>query len=286
MLAQFITNGLISGGAYSLIAIGYTMIYGIGKLINFAHGELYMGGAYCFYLFYIVLGWDIYSSTLLAVIAGGVLGMGLERVAYRPFKGSSRLVPLITTIGASTFLRAAVTLLFDLNTKSLLKNASFQEPFSILGINITPVQGLTIVVSLGLMSLLTVVLKKTRVGKAIRATAEDRASASYVGIDTDRITSITFAIGGLMAAVAGILVGYDQNISPNMGILAGFKGFTAAVLGGIGSIPGAALGGICIGLAENLGAAYISSAYKDSISFAMLVLVLLYKPRGILGEKQ
>jgi len=285
MIAQLITNGLLAGAAYSLIAIGYTMIYGVGKLINFAHGELYMGGAYCFYLFYIVLGWDIYSSCLVAMGTGALLGIVLEKVVYRPFKKSSRLVPLITTIGASIFLKAMAMLFFGVQTKSLLKGASFQQSFSVLGITFTPVQGLTVVICLGLMLILGVTLKKTKIGKAIRATAEDRTSASYVGIDTDRSTSITFAIGGFLAAIAGILVGYDQNISPTMGVLAGFKGFTAAVLGGIGNIPGAVVGGFCIGLAENLGAGYISSAYKDSISFIILLFILIVKPRGIFGGK-
>jgi branched-chain amino acid transport system permease protein len=285
MIAQLITNGLLAGAAYSLIAIGYTMIYGVGKLINFAHGEFYMGGAYCFYLFYIILGWDIYSSCFVAMGTGALLGIVLERIVYRPFKKSSRLVPLITTIGASTFLKAMAMLLFGVETKSLLKGASFQQSFSVLGIIFTPVQGLTMVICLGLMLILGVTLKKTKIGKAIRATAEDRSSASYVGIDTDRITCITFAIGGFLAAIAGILVGYDQNISPTMGLLAGFKGFTAAVLGGIGNIPGAVVGGLCIGLAENLGAGYISSAYKDSISFIILLFILIVKPRGIFGGK-
>ena len=163
MIAQLITNGLLAGAAYSLIAIGYTMIYGVGKLINFAHGELYMGGAYCFYLFYIVLGWDIYSSCLVAMGTGALLGIVLERVVYRPFKKSSRLVPLITTIGASTFLKAMAMLLFGVETKSLLKGASFQQSFSVLGIIFTPVQGLTMVICLGLMLILGVTLKKTKI---------------------------------------------------------------------------------------------------------------------------
>ncbi|MBM4305212.1 MAG: branched-chain amino acid ABC transporter permease [Deltaproteobacteria bacterium] len=285
MLTQIIFNGLIAGSAYSLIALGYTMIYGVGRLINFAHGELYMGAAYCFFLFYIQLDWNIYSSFFGAILIGALLGIALERIAYRPFKESSRLIPLITTIGASTFLKAVAILFFGVQAKTLLKYAYFQPSFDFLGATLTPVQGYTLISSLGLMALLALVLKRTRFGKAIRATAEDRISASHLGIDTDEVTSITFAIGGLLAAVAGILVGYDQNITPTMGILAGFKGFTAAVLGGIGNIPGAVIGGFCIGLAENLGAAYLSSANKDSISFAILLLILLFKPSGILGKK-
>lgn len=285
MLSQLIVNGLIAGGAYSLIAIGYSMIYGVGKFINFAHGELYLGGAYCFYLLYNIFEWNIGISFSLAIIFGILLGLILERVAYRPFNKLSRLVPLITTIGASTFLKAMVMVLFGLQTHSLLKGDGFQVSFHMMGITFTPIQIVTVLTSLVLMLCLGIFLKKTKIGKAIRATAENRLSANYVGIDTDRISQITFGIGGLLAAVAGILVGFDQNIHPNMGILAGFKGFTAAVLGGIGNIPGAALGGFCIGIVENLGAGYLSSEYKDSISFVILLLILFFKPQGILGEK-
>jgi branched-chain amino acid transport system permease protein len=285
MFLQFLLNGIIAGSAYSLIAIGYTMIYGVGRLINFAHGELYMGAAFAFYYCYIVLNLNLFLSFSLGMMVGGILGVVLERVAYRPFKECSRLVPLITTIGASTFLRALAAMLFGVETRTLLKGESFQYPLSFGGITLTPVQLVIIGSSLGLMTLLAVLLKKTRTGKALRATAQDRAAAHYVGIDTDRITSLTFAVGGLLAAVAGILVGYDQNISPTMGVLAGFKGFSAAVLGGIGSITGAVLGGFCLGLAENLGAGYIASVYKDSISIAILLLILLFRPQGLWGEK-
>ncbi|NCB19815.1 MAG: branched-chain amino acid ABC transporter permease [Bacteroidia bacterium] len=285
MLSQLIINGLIAGGVYSLIAIGYTMIYGVGKFINFAHGELYLCGAYCFYFFYTVIGWPMGVSFALALIAGVFLALILEKVAYRRFSNSSRLVPLITTIGASTFLKALVMLLFGLQTHSLLKGSGYQPSLNLAGTSITPIQVATVFTSLALMLTLAIFLKGTKVGKAIRATAENRLSAGYVGVDTDRISQITFGIGGLLAAVAGILVGFDQNIHPNMGILAGFKGFTAAVLGGIGSVPGAAVGGFCIGIAENLGAGYISSEYKDSISFVILLVILICKPQGIFGEK-
>lgn len=285
MIAQLLANAVIAGSAYSLIAIGYTMIYGVGRLINFAHGELYMASAYCFYLLYIFLNMNIYLSFFIAIIFGGLLGIALERVAYRHFKDYSRLVPLITTIGASTFLRALAVLLFGVEIHTLLKGESFQAPFHLGEIVFTPVQLLIVGSSLSLMLLLGLLLKKTKMGKAVRATAEDRVAARYVGIDTDRVTALTFACGGLLAGVAGILVGYDQNISPYMGILAGFKGFTAAVLGGIGNIPGAVAGGFFLGLAENLGAGYLSSAYKDSLSFIILLLILLLKPQGIFGEK-
>jgi len=285
MLAQLITNGLIAGGTYSLIAIGYTMIYGIGKFINFAHGELYMAGAYCFYLLYNILGWNIGVSIFGAILFGSFLGIFLERLAYRPFTKASRLVPLITTIGVSTFLKALVAVFFGVQTHSLLNNASYQESIYFAGVLFTPIQSLTILISIMLMLSLGLLLKKTKTGKAIRATAESRQSASYVGVDTNRVSQITFALGGFLAAVAGILVGFDQNISPSMGIIAGFKGFTAAVLGGIGNIPGAVGGGFCIGLIENLSAGYISSAYKDSFSFIILLLVLIAKPKGLFGEK-
>jgi len=285
MLSQLICNGLVAGSAYSLIAIGYTMIYGVGRLINFAHGELYMCSAFCFYAFYILLDVNLYIAFVLSVATGCVMGIVLERIAYRPFKNYSRLVPLISTIGASTFLKAIVVLIFGIQTKSLLKDSSYQQAIDIFNVTITPVQLYTMIISLLAMLLLGVILKRTTMGKAIRATSEDEKSARHVGIDTNAVTSITFAIGGGLAAVAGIMVGYDQNIHPNMGVLAGFKGFTAAVLGGIGNIPGAVIGGFVIGLAEHIGAGYISSIYKDSFSFIILLLVLIARPRGLMGEK-
>lgn len=285
MLSQLICNGLVAGSAYSLIAIGYTMIYGVGRLINFAHGELYMCSAFCFYAFYILLDVNLYIAFVLSVATGCVMGIVLERIAYRPFRNYSRLVPLISTIGASTFLKAIVVLIFGIQTKSLLKDSSYQQAIDIFNVTITPVQLYTMIISVLAMLLLGVILKRTTMGKAIRATSEDEKSARHVGIDTNAVTSITFAIGGGLAAVAGIMVGYDQNIHPNMGVLAGFKGFTAAVLGGIGNIPGAVIGGFVIGLAEHIGAGYISSIYKDSFSFIILLLVLISRPRGLMGEK-
>jgi branched-chain amino acid transport system permease protein len=285
MISQLICNGLVAGSAYSLIAIGYTMIYGVGRLINFAHGELYMCSAFCFYAFYILLDLNLYIAFVLSIVVGCILGVALERIVYRPFKNYSRLVPLISTIGASTFLKALAMLFFGIQTKSLLKNSSYQQSIDIFNVTITPVQLYTIIISLIAMLLLGWLLKRTSIGKAIRATSDDDKSAKHIGIDTDRITSITFAIGGCLAAIAGIMVGYDQNIHPNMGILAGFKGFTAAVLGGIGNIPGAVIGGFAIGLIEHIGAGYISSVYKDSISFVILLFILILRPSGLMGEK-
>lgn len=285
MLRQLICNGLIAGSAYSLIAIGYTMIYGVGRLINFAHGELYMCAAFSFYVFYIILDMSLFVAFVLSLVMGCILGLVLERIVYRPFKKYSRLVPLISTIGASTILKAVIVLFFGIQTKSLLKNSSYQQSIDIFNVTITPVQIYTIIASLFTMFLLALILKQTSIGKAIRATSDDVESAKHVGIDTDRITSITFGIGGILAALAGVMVGYDQNIHPNMGILAGFKGFTAAVLGGIGNIPGAVIGGFTIGLIEHLSAGYISSVYKDSVSFIVLLIVLILRPGGLFGEK-
>ena len=285
MLSQLICNGLVAGSAYSLIAIGYTMVYGVGRLINFAHGELYMCAAFCFYAFYILLDLNLLVSFILALAMGCLMGILLERIAYRPFKSYSRLVPLISTIGVSTFLKAIVLMFFGIQAETLLKDSSYQQAIDIFSVTITPVQLYTMIISLLAMLLLSVLLKRTAIGKAIRATSEDEISAKHVGIDTNAIISITFAIGGGLAAVAGIMVGYDQNIHPNMGVLAGFKGFTAAVLGGIGNIPGAVIGGFIIGLAEHIGAGYISSIYKDSFSFIILLLVPISSPRGLMGEK-
>ena len=285
MLAQYFCNGIIAGSAYSLIAIGYTMIYGVGRFINFAHGEVYMVSAYAFFACYILLDYSAWVSAVLAGVCAIALALLLERIAYRPFRNAPRLVPVVTTLGASTILKAVLALLFGIQSRSLLKGESFQAPWNVSGILFTPSQLFTLICSVGLMLALAAVLKGTRVGKSLRAVADDAQAARYVGIDTIRVTSMTFAIGGFLAGVAGILVGYDQNIQPHMGLLAGFKGFTAAVLGGIGSIPGACLGGFVLGIAEHIGAGYLPSIYRESISFAILILILLARPQGIFGEK-
>ena len=285
MQSQILMNGIISGSIYALIAIGYTMIYGIGKFINFAHGEVFMAGAFFYYLLHIMIGIPILPAALCSVFLASVLGVLIERIAYRRFRDKSRFIPLINTIGVSIFLQSLFLMLFGVNTKSLRTNFEFTEGFSFFNARITSVQIIIIVSTAVTAFLLLFFLKKTKFGKALRATSEDREIASVLGIDTNLTISMTFAIGSGLAAIAGILIGYDQNISPTMGVTTGIKAFTAAVLGGIGNIPGAVAGGIAIGMIETYAALYISSGYKEAIIFLVLLLLLFFRPNGIFTTK-
>lgn len=277
-------NGIISGSIYALIAIGYTMVYGIGRFINFAHGEVFMAGAFLYYYFHIMNGIPILPSALASVIAVSALGVLIEKIAYRRFRDTSRFIPLINTIGISIFLQSLFLMLYGVNTRSLKTNFQFEEGFSILNAKITSIQITIIAATAVLTLLLFLFLKKTKFGKALRATSEDREIASILGININKTIAGTFAIGSALAAIAGILIGYDQNISPTMGVTTGIKAFTAAVLGGIGNIPGAVVGGFTIGIIETYAAFYISSGYKEAIIFLILLLLLFFRPNGILTK--
>lgn len=277
-------NGVISGSIYALIAIGYTMVYGIGRFINFAHGEVFMAGAFLYYYFHIMSGIPILPSALASVIAVSALGVFIEKIAYRRFRDTSRFIPLINTIGISIFLQSLFLMLYGVNTRSLKTNFQFEEGFSILNAKITSIQITIIAATAVLTLLLFLFLKKTKFGKALRATSEDREIASILGININKMIAGTFAIGSALAAIAGILIGYDQNISPTMGVTTGIKAFTAAVLGGIGNIPGAVAGGFTIGIIETYAAFYISSGYKEAIIFLILLLLLFFRPNGILTK--
>lgn len=285
MHSQIIMNGIISGSIYALIAIGYTMIYGIGKFINFAHGEVFMAGAFSYYLLHIQIGVPILPAVAVSVILVSLLGVLIEKIAYRRFRDTSRFIPLINTIGISIFLQSLFLMLFGVNTKSLKTNFQFEEGFSIFNAKITSIQIIIIAATAVSALLLFLFLKKTKFGKALRATSEDREIASILGININMTISGTFAIGSALAAIAGILIGYDQNISPTMGITTGIKAFTAAVLGGIGNIPGAVAGGIAIGMIETYAALYISSGYKEAIIFLILLSLLFFRPNGIFTSK-
>lgn len=365
LAAQLVANGLIAGGIYALVALGYTMVYGILKFINFAHGEVVMMGAYLgwvfsranpgldvlvvrdplslipallFYAFWIaILATWIWHGTgrltflpaagrlpgplvrglatlplsavgagalyflavyavplplafLLALPLAGGLGFVLEKACYRRLRHSHRLAPLITSIGASIFLQALALLMFGAQVRSfpagqvtsgykVLTGTAFEFV-------VTRHQLLIIGVSLGLMALLHIAVRYTKTGKAVRAVADNPAVASVIGIKVDRVVSIVFVAGSMLAAAAGILVGIEQTLAPTMGIPYGIKAFTAAVVGGIGNLYGALMGGFFIGLAENIGAGFIPSGYKDAIAFAILLLMLLLRPSGFFGAKQ
>jgi branched-chain amino acid transport system permease protein len=294
MFFQQLINGLTVGGVYALIALGYTMVYGILELINFAHGEIYMLGAYLgiiFFGFFTVVGLTSYSLPLsllltfiMAVIFCSAYGFTMEKIAYRPLRNAPRLSPLISAIGVSIFLQNYV-MLTQGATDKVFPHLFGTSGFTLLNARITHLQTAIILVSLFLMICLHFFITKTKMGKAMRAVAQDKVMASLLGIDIDSIISLTFIIGSGLAAIAGIMIAlYYGLVNYSIGYVAGIKAFTAAVLGGIGSIPGAMFGGLFLGFVESMGASYISSEYKDAYAFLVLIAVLLIKPSGIFGK--
>jgi len=295
MFTQQLINGLALGAVYALIALGYTMVYGILQLINFAHGEVYMLGAYLGIIvlgILTMLGLPVYSLTLSILISilvsmafCAAYGAAIERIAYRPLRNATKLAPLISAVGMSIILQNFVMLSQGKEYKNLPPLLP-SEGIAILGANISPVQIFILSASLFIMIVLHLFVAKTRLGKAMRATSQDRVMAGLIGININRVISVTFIIGSGLAAVAGVMVTlYYGVVHFFMGYLAGIKAFTAAVLGGIGSIPGAMLGGFMLGLIENFCASYISSVYKDAFTFLVLIVTLIIRPSGLLGQK-
>ncbi|MFC1824831.1 branched-chain amino acid ABC transporter permease [Thermodesulfobacteriota bacterium] len=289
-----VINGLTIGGIYALIALGYTLVYGILFMINFAHGEIFMFGSFGGFAaltYFMNSGFaekhpalSIVAAFLVAMIISSILGALLERIAYRPLRTAPRLAPLISAIGASIFLQNVMMLIIkarmqvypDIITEEFLEigptSISYYQIFIIFG-------------SILLMVALYLFIQKTKTGKAMRAVAENKEAASLMGIDVNRIILVTFVLGSTLAAAAGVMVGiYYTQINHMMGFIPGIKAFTAAVLGGIGNVGGAMLGGFFLGMAEALGVLVMPSEYKDVIAFSLLVLVLIFRPRGILGE--
>lgn len=294
-LPQQIINGLTLGSIYALIAIGYTMVYGIIGLINFAHGEIYMLGAYAgvFAVVGLQAGGITFIPLLLVLVfayacfSTSIYGFTVERLAYKPLRNSPRLVPLISAIGMSIFLQNYVAIGQENKPISLpavmtTRFEFFEAPYQI---SVSALQFLIFIVTILMMFGLHLFIKHSRMGRACRACAQDLGMAQLLGIDTNKIIALTFVIGGALAAVAGVLFAlYYGTISPYIGFVAGMKAFTAAVLGGIGSIFGAMLGGLILGLSENFVGAYLSSDYKDIVAFSLLILILLIRPSGLLGK--
>ncbi len=295
MFIQQLINGLALGSVYALIALGYTMVYGILQLINFAHGEVYMLGAY---LGIIALGAltapgmpqlgiaaSLAISVAVAMLFCGAYGAMIERVAYRPLRKAAKLTPLISAVGMSIILQNVIMLSQGKEYKYLPPVIS-TEGMSVAGATISPVELIILCTSVALMAGLQVFISRTRIGKVMRATSQDMTMASLVGINVNQVISVTFVIGSALAAVAGVMVTlYYGVVHFFMGYTAGLKAFTAAVLGGIGSIPGAMLGGVVLGLIENFGASYVSSVYKDAFAFLVLIITLIIRPSGLLGPK-
>jgi len=295
---QQLVNGLTVGSTYALIAIGYTMVYGIIGMINFAHGEVYMIGSYAAFIAIVglgMMGLDSLPLIIVAAFAASIIvtsayGYSIERIAYRPLRGSNRLIPLISAIGMSIFLQNEVLLAQDSKDKAIPNlipgNFVFGES-TMNGVVISYMQVLVFVVTFVVMLGLTMFISRSRLGRACRACAEDIKMANLLGINTNNIIALTFVIGATLAAIAAVLLGLQYGvINPNIGFLAGIKAFTAAVLGGIGSIPGAMLGGLVLGIAEAFGADIFGDQYKDVVAFSLLVLVLLFRPTGILGRPE
>lgn len=293
---QQLLNGLTIGSTYALIAIGYTMVYGIIGMINFAHGEVYMIGSYIAFLvigLLMMLGIDssvllIGAAFLVAIVITIAYGWSIERVAYRPVRHSKRLIALISAIGMSIFLQNYVRL--AQGSRSLTIPHLLPGNWELGGsgqMTLSYMQVLIWVVTLVSMLALSQFIRHSRMGRACRACAEDIKMTNLLGIDTNQVIALTFVIGAAMAAVAGVLLGtYYGVVNPYVGFMAGLKAFTAAVLGGIGSIPGAMLGGLLLGVVEALTAGYISTEYKDVMAFALLISVLLFMPSGILGRPE
>jgi branched-chain amino acid transport system permease protein len=307
---QFTVDGLTLGSVYALIALGYSMVYGILKLLNFAHGDVYMVGAFIGYYVLTAFGGSLHPSANIAfiivamfaaaMIGCGVLGVGIERFAYRPLRNAPRIAPLISALGVSFFLENAAIVLFggrpkdydifDLggDPQALIPGPLFKHSLELGGVRISLVRIIVIVTAAGLMVMLALLVKYSRFGKAMRATAFDREAASMMGIDIDRVIMATFFIGSALAGAGGVMVGlFLGKIDTFMGFIAGLKAFTAAVVGGIGSIPGAMLGGLLIGLTESYAIGYApqGSTFVDLYVFALLIIVLIIRPRGLLGAK-
>ncbi|MGD0820176.1 MAG: branched-chain amino acid ABC transporter permease [Desulfomonilia bacterium] len=285
MLIQQLVNGLVVGSVYALVALGYTMIYGILGIINFAQGEIYMFGAFGAVLTLAATG-ELGLAVLAGISSACVVGVLLERIAFRPLRGTHPLIPLISAIGASIFLSSLALLLFGPEEHSFPLDF-IPASHRVFGARITDLQLIIAGVSFGLMIILTLFVNLTKHGKAILAVAMDSDAASLSGISVNMTYVVTFLLGSALSGAAGILMAlYYNATSPTMGLLPGLKGFSAAILGGVGSIPGAIIGGLVLGVAENMGAAYLSSSFKDAFAFIALVLVLIIRPRGILGSRK
>lgn len=283
MFFEQLINGLTLGSTYSLIALGYTMVYGILELINFAHSEIYMVGAFVGLAMVTVYKLPFAVALVAGMLGSCLLGIIIEKAAYKPLRNSNRIAPLISAIGVSIFLQNAALMIAGPQARSFPSGLNIRT-LSVGSVHISTLQLLILVISIVLMVGLQFLIQNTKLGQAMRATAQDKEVAQLMGIKIDSIITFTFAIGSALGGAAGVLVGvYFDSVDPTMGFFPGLKGFVAAVLGGIGNIPGAMLGGLILGLVEMIGAVYMSR-YKDAIAFAVLIIILLVKPTGLLGR--
>ncbi|MBP3851525.1 MAG: branched-chain amino acid ABC transporter permease [Erysipelotrichaceae bacterium] len=283
---QQIVNGMSLGSIYALIALGYTMVYGIIKLINFAHGDIYMLGSFVAYIVTTKLGVGFFPAMIGSMVFCGIMGVLIERVAYKPLRHATRISALITAMGVSYILEYTTQLVMGSEKKTypvLLNNSTFQ----IGSVKVSTQQIYILVITIVMMIVLQYIIRHTKMGRAMRAVSVDENAAKLMGINVDTVISFTFLLGSALAGVAGILVGvYYNSINPLMGMTPGLKAFIAAVFGGIGSVPGAMIGGLFIGIAETMVIAYGSSLYKDAIVYVILILILIIKPEGLLGKNE
>lgn len=278
-------SGISLGSIYAIIALGYTMVYGIAKMLNFAHGDVIMVGAYICFFATTRYGLHPLIGVVLSMVVCTVLGMVIERLAYKPLRQAPALAVLITAIGMSYFLQNAAQLLWTSSPK-VFQSVVGKDSIKLFGLSISNVTIVTILVCVVIMVTLVLFINKTRIGKSMRAVSEDKGAAQLMGINVNSTISMTFAIGSALAAIAGVLLcSAYPNLVPTTGAMPGIKAFTAAVFGGIGSIPGALIGGILLGIIEIFAKAYISTQLSDAIVFAVLIVVLLVKPTGLLGKK-
>ncbi|MDO5564654.1 MAG: branched-chain amino acid ABC transporter permease [Eubacteriales bacterium] len=285
---SYFLSGLSLGSIYAIIALGYTMVYGIAKMLNFAHGDIIMVGAYMIFIFMNQLGINTFLAIILSGIFCTILGMVIEKVAYKPLRNATPLSVLITAIGVSYLLQNLALLIFGANTKAFTSVIAL-KPLSLFDgkLIISAESIITILICIIIMVILTLFINKTKNGQAMIAVSEDKSAATLMGINVNKTISITFAIGSFLAAIAGaLLCSAYPSLTPTTGAMPGIKAFVAAVIGGIGSIPGAFIGGLVLGILENLSKAYISSQLSDAIVFSLLIIVLLVKPTGILGKNQ
>ena len=284
---SYLINGISLGSVYAIIALGYTMVYGIARMLNFAHGDIIMVGGFTVFTIVTTMGGSPVVGILASVVVCTVLGVTIERVAYRPLRDASPLAVLITAIGVSYLLQNVALLIFGANARQFTSVITVPA-LKLAGgkLSISSVTIVTILSCIVIMAALMTFINKTKMGQAMLAVSEDRGAATLMGINVNRTISVTFAIGSALAAVAGVLLcSAYPSLSPYTGSMPGIKAFVAAVFGGIGSIPGAFIGGILLGIIENLAKAYISSQLSDAIVFSVLIIVLLVRPTGILGKK-
>lgn len=283
MLQQLI-NGLILGSVYALLALGYTMVYGIIKLINFAHGDIYMIGAFIGYFLITKYHMNFFMALVLTMVLTAILGVVIEFLAYRPLRNSTRIAALITAIGVSFFLEYSMVRLVGANKHAFPQTLATVK-YNLGPVSVTNVQLIILGVSIFLMLALQFIVQKTKMGKAMRAVSVDSDAAQLMGINVNSTISFTFALGSALAGAGGVLIGlYYNSVDPLMGMVPGIKAFVAAVLGGIGIIPGAAVGGFMIGLLETFSVSIGLASYKDAVVYAVLIIILLVRPAGILGK--